>query len=150
MITKRQIIDAALDELGLASSTFDTDPSQYQAAIFRLDAMMATWDSLGIKIGYPLNAVMDLDDQVSIADSAVEAVVLNLAVKIAPSYGKTSSIETKVAAKQAYNALLIKAARPQEISLNRSVPRGAGSRTIDEPFIDPPSMQIDTHDGYLI
>jgi len=59
MMSKRQLIDAAFEELALAGYTFDIDPDEQLSALRRLDSMMATWGGpgIGIRIGY--NATID-------------------------------------------------------------------------------------------
>ena len=48
--TKRQIIEAACEEIGLANYAFDMQPEQLQAMMRRLDAMMAEWNAKGIRL----------------------------------------------------------------------------------------------------
>ena len=130
--TKRDIVTMAFEEVGLAGYVFDLQPQQLDGALRRLDAMMATWNGKGIRIGYPLPASQsdsDLDEVLGVGDDAHEAMALNLAVRIAPSYGKTVSPDTKAAAKSGFNQLLAQHAKPIEAQLDASaVPAGAGNR----------------------
>ena len=52
--TKRQFIEQAFEEIGLAAYVFDLTPEQLQSALRRLDAMMAGWNTNGIRIGWPM------------------------------------------------------------------------------------------------
>lgn len=138
--TKRQIIQQAFDEIGLAPYVFDLTADQLESALRRLDAMIATWDSKGIRLGYPLPSSpqnSDLDSQTNMPDIAVEAAFLQLAMRIAPSYGKAVSVETKVSAKQAYDSLLVQFSTPPEMQIPAGYPAGAGYKTpgFDDPFI---------------
>ena len=137
--TKRQIIQQAFDEIGLAPYVFDLTADQLESALRRLDSMLAMWDSKVIRLGYPLpNSPQnsDLDSETNMPDIAVEAAFLQLAVRIAPSYGKAVSIETKAAAKHAYDALLVQFATPPEMHIPAGYPIGAGYKpyAIDDPF----------------
>ena len=137
--TKRQIIQQAFDEIGLAPYVFDLTADQLESALRRLDSMIALWDSKGIRLGYPLPSSpqnSDLDSETNMPDVAVEAAFLQLATRIAPSYGKAVSIETKAAAKQAYDALLVQFATPPEMQIPAGYPAGAGYKpyAIDDPF----------------
>ena len=108
--TKRQYIEAAFDEIGLAAYTFDMQPEQFQSALRRLDGMMAEWNERGIRLGYPLPLSpqqSDLDSQTAVPDRANEAIVTNLACRIAPSYGKQVMPSTMATAREAYNLSLI-------------------------------------------
>lgn len=140
--TKQQFIDAAFDEIGLASYMFDLQPEQLQIALQKLDSMMAAWNAKGIRIGYPIptNALdSSLNDESNVPDSANEAIFLNLAVRLAPSYGKQLQLETKQNAKASYDTLLARAAMPNEMQLG-VMPSGAGNRRYQEerPFLPPP------------
>ena len=142
--TKRQFVTAALEEIGLASYAFDLQPEQLQSALRRLDSMIAEWNGRGIRLGYPLPSSpqdSDLDEESLVPDAANQAIILNLAIRLAPSYGKQVAIETKVSAKLGYDVLLQRAAIPPEQQLPGSLPSGAGKkswRVYDGPFIRPP------------
>jgi hypothetical protein len=142
--SKRQFVAAAFEEIGLASYSFDLQPQQCESALRRLDAMMASWNALGIRLGYPLPfspEFSDIDAESEVPDSANEAIITNLAVKIAPSYGKQLMPETKATARETYNTLISRAAMPTEQQLPSTMPAGAGNkpwRVYDNPFLRPP------------
>jgi hypothetical protein len=142
--SKRQFVSAAFEEIGLASYAFDLQPEQLQSALRRLDSMMADWNGKGIRLGYPLPSspqFSDLDAESEVPDSANEAIITNLAVKIAPGYGKQVMPDTKATAKETYNTLLSRAAVPLEQQLPGTMPSGAGNkpwRVYDDPFLRPP------------
>ena len=141
--SKRQFVEAAFEEIGLASYVFDLSPQQIESACRRLDAMMASWNALGIRLGYPLPGspqITNIDEQTFVPDSAYEAIITNLGVKIAPSYGKTVSVDTKITAKQTYDTLLSRAAMPIEQQLPDTMPEGAGNKPwrYDNPYMQRP------------
>ena len=142
--TKGQFINQAFGEIGLASYVFDLNPEQLQNALRRLDTMMAAWNALGIRLGYPLPSSpedSDLDEETNVPDSAYEAIYTNLGIKLAPSFGKQVMPETKITAKESYNTLLSRAAMPQEQQLPGTMPAGAGKkswRMYDNPFLRRP------------
>jgi hypothetical protein len=145
--SKRQFIEQAFDEIGLASYVFDLTPEQLQSALRRLDMMMAAWNALGIRLAYPLPSSpqdSDLDEQTNVPDSANQAIYTNLAIKLAPSYGKQVLPDTKATAKESYNTLLSRAAMPMEQQLPATMSAGAGNKPwrIDNPFIRPPSDPV--------
>lgn len=136
--TKKEFIEGALAELGIATYIFNIEPEQLTSALNKLDAMMATWNFQGIRVGYPLPSSpsdSDISQQTNVSDSANEAIVLNLAIRLAPSYGKVVSTETKVSAKSAYNTLLGIATTPEEMSLGM-LPKGAGYKCVDSVYIN--------------
>ena len=112
--------------------------------------MMADWNGKGIRLGYPIPSSPqdgDLDEQTNVPDSAYEAIICNLAVRLAPSYGKVVMPETKATGKQGYDTLLQRATFPLEQQLPGTMPAGAGNkywRVADDPFLEPPSDPVET------
>jgi hypothetical protein len=111
--------------------------------------MMADWNAKGIRLGYPLPSSpqdSDLDEQTNVPDSAYEAIICSLGIRLAPSYGKQVMIETKTTAKQGYDILLQRATFPLEKQLPATTPAGAGNkpwRVYDNPFVRPPYQPVD-------
>lgn len=130
--TKRDIVNRAFEEIGLAGYVYDLAPQQLEGALQRLDAMMATWNGKGIRLGYPLpssTGASDLDQIIGVPDDALEAMHLNLAVRIAPGYGKTVSPDTKANAQMSYKALLSRSTIPVEMQLgDMTIPSGQGNK----------------------
>lgn len=147
--TKRQLIEQAFEEIGLASYVYDLTPEQLQSALRRMDAMIGGWNANGIRIGYPLPSAPDLSDidqDAGVPDFATEALYTNLAVRLAPSFGKTVSPELKAYAKDAYGNLANQTAIPTiERQLPQTMPRGAGTkpwRNYNNPFVQKPEDPI--------
>ena len=146
--TKRQFITGAFEEIGLADYVFDLQPEQLQSALRRLDSMMMEWNAQGIRLGYPIASSpqdSDLDTETNTPDSAWEAVITNLAIRIAPGYGKAVSPDTKVSAKGAYNILLQRATYPLEQQLPGTMPIGQGNKPWrwDNPYVNRPADPVD-------
>ena len=143
MWTKRQIIEQAFEEIGLASYVFDLTADQLESALRRLDLMVASWQARNIQIGYPLPASPEnsnIDEEIQTSLNNNEALVLNLAVRLAPAYGKSLSPDTKATAKLLYDQLLIEAAMPYEQQFMRTLPLGAGFKRTDQVFVNVPDL----------
>lgn len=143
--TKRQYINQAFEELGLAAYIYDLTPDQLLSALQRLDTMMALWVSKGINIGYPLSTNPEdstIDQVTYVPPWANEAIILNLALKLAPGYGKMVMDQTKVSAKQAYDSLVSRTAQTLEMQWPSSMPAGAGyrKRGVLQPFLPRPDL----------
>jgi hypothetical protein len=142
--TKRQFILAAFEEIGLASYTFDLQPEQLESARKRLDAMIADWNGKGIRLGYPIPSSPEqgsIDEETFVPDSAYEAIICSLGIRLAPSYGKQVMPMTMATAKQGYDTLLQRATFPLEQQMPSTMPAGAGNkpwRVYDNPFLRPP------------
>lgn len=141
--SKRQFITAAFEEIGLASYVFDLQPQDLETALRRLDAMLAQWNAKGIRLGYPLPGspqFSDIDAQSEVPDSANEAIICNLAMRLAPGFGKSLNALTASTAKMGYNTLLSRAAMPMPQQFPRTLPAGAGQKPWrwDDPYMQPP------------
>lgn len=143
--TKRQFVEQAFEEIGLAAYVYDLTPEQMQSALRRLDAMMAGWNTNGIRIGWPVPSTPDaseLDVDTKVPDAANEAIYINLGLRIAPSFGKQISAETKADADAAYSNLLNQTSAPTpERQFPNSMARGAGNkpwRNVNNPFLNKP------------
>jgi len=142
--TKRQYIEQAFAEIGLAGYIFDITPEELNTALRQLDSMIASWNGRGIRLAWPAPSSpqnSDLDDPTEAGDSANEAIYCGLAVRIAPTFGKTVGGQTQFFAKQGYDLLLSQAAQPIQKQLPRTMPAGAGNkpwRNYNGPFVRPP------------
>lgn len=129
--TKRQLVEQAHAEIGLSSYSYSLQPQQLQDAMIKMDSMLAMWRTKGIYIGYtsPEDQLGgDLDDDSEIELEANEAVYLNLAIRLAPSFGKFVAHETRINAKSAYLSLLNRATIAPELKHADGSLSGAGNR----------------------
>lgn len=138
--TKGELVSAALEEIGIAEYEFDISPEMRESGIARLDMMIASWGSRGIKLSYPIAKVEDAEstEDTNIPDWAWEAVVTNLAVRLAPQYGKTLSSDTRTIARSSYLDMVRRFAQPPQMQMP-SGPVGAGYKTVDRRFSPAPT-----------
>ena len=135
--TKRDIVIQAFEEVGLASFVFDLDATQISSAVRRLDSMMALWYAKGVRLGYPVAQSAngaDPDQDTNLPDHAVMAVYQNLAIMLAPGFGKQVSPDLKASAKASYDVLMYAAAAPVEMQIT-GLPSGAGHKLTEQPFL---------------
>ena len=119
---------------------FNLTADELRDAMRRLDSMMALWTTRDIIFTtvYPQPTTYgggSLDDATNAPDNALEAMYLNLAVSLAPSYGKALSPDTRGAAKASYTTLLGQYVTGAQVSLVGTV-RGAGAKSPLVPFIE--------------
>jgi hypothetical protein len=146
--TKGELVTAALSELGIADFEFDATTDEATFAIDRMDTMMAFWSSKNVKLSYNFDG--DSTENSGLPASAYEAVITNLAVRLAPAYGKTVPQELWSAAKASRTALFGESAKPLERQM-QMIPWGAGHKYIDRTFISPIDKypwEIDEYDDY--
>lgn len=111
MATKREIINAAFGELGLSGYAVDMQPEEQADALRLLNAMLSMWTAGGLRLGYA-GAGTDLSEDMGTPPWADEAIALGLALRLAPSFGKAVSAETRTAAKAALTFIQSKCAQP--------------------------------------
>ena len=145
--TVRQFVTSALEELGLAAYAYDMGPEQMRSVAKRYNSMLAEWNTKGIKLGatlYDNPDDIDLDTSSDVPDSANEAIITNLALRIAPMFGKQPMQDTRANAKRALNTLTIDFATPIEMQLP-SMPAGAGNKPWrwDDAFTPAPEEPLD-------
>lgn len=128
--TKRQLLEQAFAEIGRAAFTFDLQPEELQSGLRSLDMMMATWASKGVNIAWiGGNGLGDIDADANVPEWALEAIALNLAVRLAPSYGKAVSLDTKASAKAAFDAVLARCVVPRDRQVTGYAGAGNGNWT---------------------
>lgn len=146
--SKLQFVQAAFEEIGLAAYVFDLQPQQIESALRRLDAMMADWNGKGIRLAYPIPSSPEnsnINAETGVPDSANEAIITNLAIRLAPSYGKQVMPQTQTVARNAYQTLLSRATTPAEQQMPGTMPAGAGNkpwRLYDDPFLRRPQEGV--------
>jgi hypothetical protein len=148
--TKGELVKAALSEIGIADYEFDITPGELASGIRRLNSMMSQWSDRGVRISF--NYLGASDDDSSLPSIAEEAVISNLALRLASSYGKQVAPEVRSTAKRALNSLYNEAAYPNEMQL-QTIPIGAGFKTgfDDDVFFVPKKKnqwRIEDFDDY--
>lgn len=147
--TKRQLISQAYEEIGLADYVFDLSPEQLQSACRRMDAMVAQWDAYGVRINYPISdspTTADLDADTGTPGYCIEALYMNLAIRLGASMGKNMSPDTRANAKSAYLSMLdAVVAPPDELQYPSTMPRGQGKKpwATGGPYYLPQAAPLD-------
>lgn len=130
--TKGGVVRSALSLLGLAGFEFDIIPEELAAGVDFLNTMLSVWSTKGLKI--PFNYAGHAEDSSGLPDSTLEAIYANLAIRLAPTYGKQVSLEVRQIAKHGLNTLYGESAKPRTRQFDW-LPAGAGNK--GERFIVP-------------
>lgn len=130
--TKRLIIQEAYGELGYSHYAFQLKPDQYAKACRSLDLLVRSYtSSKGLTLDeYPIPdspSGFDLDEEIGVDDYAM-MLVLNLAVRLAPTIGKVPSIETKQEAKRSLLDVMSAQATPRSRIHPCDMPMGSGNK----------------------
>jgi hypothetical protein len=133
--TKKQLIDAAFDELALGDGAYILEPEQYISALMKLDAMLTAWGAKGVYLGW--NSVsnttqnpLGTNNSSGLPEFCNEAVYLNLALRLANSYGRLVSPDLRNLASSSYRDLVGILATTPVASSNGSIMLGAGDTLV--------------------
>ena len=152
--TKRELVIQALTEIGYSENDFDASPEILETALRRMDSMVAGWTGVGVCIAYPLPSTpsgSSLDDDSNLPGCAIEAVYLNLGVRMGPPIGKTMPPETRANASIAYSNMVSGlAGLPPIKQFPSGMPTGQGNKPFQRGnynFFAPDRETIDTKPG---
>lgn len=129
---KRDLIQQAYGICGQAGYEFEIEPEEFAAANAILDGMMYELrDYQGVILNYnfpEVGSVGNPEDESGIPYPATRGVVSGLAMRLAPSIGKTLSPESQRALSRSWTLLLANNITTPHMEMGRHTPRGAGNR----------------------
>lgn len=149
--TKRQFIDRALSEIGLGKRSYTPTNEDYTDALAIADSMVESWHGrVGLGIGWPVTDNPDdsnIDSETEVPLIYNEAVALQLAIRLAPGYGKQVMPDTKVNASQSFKTMIAKLSPPKPKQQPQGVPLGGGNRWRGRIFTPAPEETSDLVSG---
>lgn len=128
-MNKRYFVQQAYNELGVTEWQYDLQPDEIQAAISRMDAMVASWTTRGITLGYNMTST-DPDAESGVPQAAETAVILSLAAQIAPSIGKNLNPATLANQRNAFDSMQTYFTVIPQRRFPSTMPRGAGNKPL--------------------
>ncbi|MCX8958319.1 recombinase RmuC [Erwinia psidii] len=139
LTTKGEIVLAALRKASLASNATltDVDPQSLEDGLEDLDLMMFEWlmddDRRGIDVGYAFSdsGVSPLpEDAHNLPDFCLNAVLINLAVRMMPDYGQEAPARLVAKASYGKERILkwLAKSRTPHLSYPDRMPTGSGNR----------------------
>ena len=123
-MTKKELINLAFEEIGIAYYSFDIQPEQYISALKRLDSLISVWQSKDLELLYVLSNPItgaSLEDEAILSDEAIKPAYSNLALDLCPMFGKNPSIINLKNANQSYKALVAANVSTNEVKRDRYV-----------------------------
>lgn len=126
---KRDIIELAFDDCGLAGYEFDRTPEEQTMALRKLNALMMEhpWAQLGYS--QPAYGVGVVEEPSGLPDNAINTVAMYLALRIVPGMGGTLSPEQRAAMSRSLLNLQSEYASIPTMGLPRNTAVGAGNRS---------------------
>lgn len=128
MITKGDIVRQAYIELRISGLTNRATPEDTQIALRKLDSMMLAWTNKGLNLSWNKSDDFtdpDPQEDSGISDADYEAIYVNLAVKLAPAFGKPPT-QLDSFARELYAGLFSTELPTQQN--NEYMPLGSGNR----------------------
>lgn len=128
--TKSDIVASALNKLAVTGFDYEIDPEELKAGVVALEYLMADWDARGIKIGYRFAAdpeTANISDPCGLPDIGYRAVVYQLAIDLADTYGKQVTQSIAAGANSAMTSLLSAIQFIPEMQYPNRMPRGSGN-----------------------
>lgn len=123
--TASTVIRDALQEILVQASEQPIEASEAQDAMRLLNRMMAAWEAEGIDLSY--TPVDSLNDAITVVDGAIDGIVLNLAVKLAPQYDRPVSMDLRLNARAAKDAINHIAVTLLDTPYPSTLPMGSGN-----------------------
>ncbi len=150
---KETIIEMAFEELTISGFEFDITPEEVAKALRRLNVMMLEPPFDGMGYNQPLEEDGSPAEASGLVDADVRAIILALAVELAPMVGKTVSVEFRSRANRAISQLRAKYAVIPKLDYAPLTARGAGAKgrynTYFPPAFDEEAIATDNDPGDL-
>ena len=131
---KRDIIELAFDDCGLAGYEFDRTPEEQSMALRKLNALMLEWPWNKLGYAQPAYGAGQVEGASGLPDAAINAVAQYLALRIAPGIGNTLSAESRASMAHSRAVLFGEIATIPDMSLPGNTARGQGNRYRASPF----------------
>jgi len=126
MATMLEIVNDALEELGVKTAELPITNDEFQSGLRRCNDMLTEWQDAGIIVGY--NEVTNNTDELELDRNAIAAVKYNLAVRLAPSFDKIVTPALLGVAVSSFSRLEASSAYIGEVAYPDTLPMGSGNR----------------------
>lgn len=132
--TVKEIIDSAFSAMGTSDSMFGHTENEYRDGVLALNAMMSEWPFN--LLGYIAEdaAGLRLEEESGIDRQYQTAVAYTLAERMAPSFGKTLSIEARKTKNRTYSRLCSAVTPIPAAEYADNTVRGSGHRRSGRTF----------------
>ena len=136
MTTALQIVNGTAEKLGVKTAEIPLEAVDYQLILTELNDMLSEWADSGITPTF--TEVSRATDIVNINRDAVGAVKINLAVRMAPAFGRAVTPALANSANTSYNRLLASVVYIGEVAYPDTLPLGSGNERCvrDNRFFD--------------
>ena len=128
MKTKIELIDRAYSKLRISGITVNPNPTDINIALDEMECMLAEWELVNVGLGYNFEDQPDPNTESGIVRGYENGVQTNLAVRLAPEFGKSAG-EVMIQASQSYSKLSSAVAKVKQTPYPNRQPVG-GANTL--------------------
>ena len=126
MATAAQVTKAILQEILVRSVESPLEADELQDTIFAMNNYMTALDADGIHLSYTV--VSDLADEVTVPMGALQGLIANVAIMVAPQFGATVSQALVMKAKAGLSAMRKLGVTIDPMSYPDTLPIGSGNQ----------------------
>lgn len=128
--TKGGIVNDAYSRLRISGLTVNPTPEDMEVALTRFENMMATLEARDIRLNFRFEELPDPSTEHGVKTAHFDMMATNLAVRLAPDFGKPVSPELAAAARAAMSDThsITAASNARETIYPRRQPIGSGNR----------------------
>lgn len=123
--TAGDVIKSALQEILKQASEAPLEPDEQRDAILYMNRFMTQIAAQGIALGYTI--VTSTTDEITIPDGAINGLVFNLAIRLAPQFGKIVDQTLRDNARDGIDAMRHIAVKKGRTFFPSTLPRGSGN-----------------------
>ncbi len=125
METASSLITDAFAEILLQANEQEIQSVDFQTGMRYLNRMMGAWDASGLSFGY--TKVSKASDPITVPDGAIEGMIFNLALRLAPQFDMPVTNELRVNARNGLKAIRRFAVTTTQAPYPCTLPIGSGN-----------------------
>ena len=119
MATALDIISRSLRLIGAVAEGEVPSAAQAADGLVALQAMLGDWETRGVRLGAAVDATYGTATTIAVPVTHLNALALNLAVLLAPEYGRGEALQAIIPqAERSFDALLAQYHKPPKIAVD--------------------------------
>lgn len=127
MATASQVTKAILQEILVHGAESTLEAVEFQDTVFAMNNYMTALDAQGVKLRYTV--VTDLGDEITIPNGALQGLISNVAIMVAPQFGATIEQSLIAKAKMGLDAMRKLGVSQERMRFPSTLPMGSGNES---------------------
>lgn len=125
MADAAQVTKAILQEILVHGAESELEAVEFQDTVFAMNNYMTALDAQGVQLGYTV--VADLGDEITVPAGALQGLISNVAIMVAPQFGATIEQSLIAKAKMGLSAMRELGVSLSPMLYPSTLPRGSGN-----------------------